>query len=858
MLDPRIGVAPYRETKALSRCKPEDLAEVSLLDVAGLKEQMGTRWQTDAHFVAYSMPGEEAWPRLAKSCMRDILQDGGKVESQLVVLDFDNPDHEPWGDVHKPEQLFDRLIELVSQGVALAGQWRCLYTTRSGARLIYVLDQPLTVAELEPVHRRAVKIFRDHGLMIDPSCSDWTRMFRCPQVVRDGIKTWEQSYFQMVWQEEEVVPVSELPPLGEQDLRPRYASEAEFTRECPDVSIVVQRVAECRAKAKARLKGREVFGPLLEGHEIAKPGARNVTLSRYIGSACGMLFGIEGITPEHVWALFYEPVSKLEPDSNTPDWQAVCWAMVQRYWGQEQAKAVAAEKKESLETERRADVFASIWEAVKTWCRAPELYRSSEEAYEWISQHAVAILDESYRVLRWDGYYDERDVSLHQLPARIREIKMQDLIPLTKMSGKAITNRTGSEIIAEHGTFCSMLEGRAVGEGITIDQGGKMIRPLFRRKTNDELPPMWNQELHDLWCDIFGERFVVDHLNRWLAWAPAIDQGPIAALVIVGPPGIGKKLLAQGLAEVFTSEICASGRVFGRFRSQLLESPVIHVDEGFDDTVDRGDLSTVPDTFRRLVGGDPQSIEVKFRSPITVRVPYRILVTANNSVVLQQIAGKRDLSAGDQRALAQRTLFVQVPHAAIDYFSKRGGLAKTQGWIRGDAGQGSDYVIARHIKHLYETRPRTMPHDRFLVSGNSESELVRSLATRSGSAPFVIETIIQLIEGSHRMNEGILVTDRQAFLTTASVVEHMRRTMPAIKIDHRMVRLTFDSLTAPEHWISIPAQERASRFLGKRTEMDTVSLLREAVEHGFPHTRLRKIVATRFGDSVVANIGNRS
>lgn len=824
--------------------------DVSLMEVLPLGEALETAWSTDAHCVSYCVEGEDAWPRLNKPVLKDIIQQGRRVLCSILIFDYDNEDHGPWTQ-GSLEAFLAKLEELATSGFSLATSWAALYTTRGGARLVYQLEEPISAPEAEARHRGVVSEFKKRGIFLDQSCSDWTRLFRLPKVLRDGSRTWESEFFFLEMQLDNRIPATSLPLLGEIDLKPKYAPEIEFDRPKPSHSEIPELLGKVYHDSKRRLRGRECFGTLFEDRPLASKGARDTTIQSYVGQACAMVFGIEDHSPETVYALFYEAVQKLQPDEQTPDWTEVLWRAVLNYWGREEARARTLKANAKHAEERQKDLLGSIISGMQTWDHSPELRGQRDVAGAYVIERCIAVLKNEYYVLRPDGFYDTISIQKDQIPARIRELQMEDLIPIEQMKGKVLTPRSAQEIITQQGKFFRTLEARFGTEGGTY-VSDRFVLPLFRRKTVEELPAEFSPAVHDWLCGVFGKHKVDTILYPWLQWAPAIEQGPLPALFILGPAGIGKKLLAQGLGEVFSAEKVASGRVFGRFREQLLESPVVHVDEGFDDTVDHGSLGTIPDTFRRLVSGDPQSVDLKFRSPVTVYNPYRVLVTANNDRVCQQVAGKRDLSVQDQGALAQRMIVLNAPMSSENWLEARGGLSHTHGWIRSDAGEAGVYTIAKHIQHLYQNRPRTLPTGRFLMGGNAIDAVIKMLSTRSGAAPYVIQAIVAMVEASGAGISGCFVSPTEIMVTCDAIVAHIRNSSFRVgDVDHRRARQVIEAIKLQGMPDGTRLEIRDSGAVAPQSyhRIDPAILYREAEEHGFRCSRLRKICEAKYGAS---------
>lgn len=144
-------------------------------------------WNYDAHFVTYDVRGtEEGFPRLRKNCavVDELRAMGLDVVQTMFAFDYDNPEHAAW----TPEGLvtFKQRVEDAVLVNPLMGAWRIFYTTKHGARFVYLLAEPVPVGpESEAMHRSLLRAWGQRGITLDPACSDWTRMFRLPNVVRE-------------------------------------------------------------------------------------------------------------------------------------------------------------------------------------------------------------------------------------------------------------------------------------------------------------------------------------------------------------------------------------------------------------------------------------------------------------------------------------------------------------------------------------------------------------------------------------------------------------------------------------------------------------------------------------------------
>lgn len=147
-----------------------------------LEEALERRWSSDAHFAAYSAAAQPR--RLARPEALQAMAERGGIPMVLAVFDLDAPDHqatEAW---------------VVGQEGGLEAARRAhpglfAYRTRGGYRLVWRLGTPMVLRSNDCAarwrhryHRWCCYLARAFGLVADPSCADWTRLYRLPHATR--------------------------------------------------------------------------------------------------------------------------------------------------------------------------------------------------------------------------------------------------------------------------------------------------------------------------------------------------------------------------------------------------------------------------------------------------------------------------------------------------------------------------------------------------------------------------------------------------------------------------------------------------------------------------------------------------
>jgi len=866
---PLIGVMPEKTMQGAN-----DLSdEVSALTVLPFEEALSTPWSTDAHFVTYLVRAkghdEKTLVRCNKALLPKIRMAGGELVTSLLVLDYDNPDHAAWTDESKGT--FLSRLQDVADAWPMAWDWAALYTTRHGARFVYVLDTPVPVDEAEAHHRWLVQQFRSRDIAIDPTCSDWTRCFRLPFVVRTGTRTWEEE-FEFLQQYDRRLAVADLGMADRIKTVTQYAAIPAFDHPKPDPSAVTILLEEPNPEsgrivqtawiktAKARLKSRDCYGCLFEHKPLAERGARDATLHRHIGQAIGLLYNVEDTTPQHIYALFLDPVQQLEPDSGTSDWTDVLWDQVGRLWSKEEAKQAAEKSKADQEIDDAVELIDKVLHGMRGWCRDHRLHGDKETALAFVARRLIASLNHNYVVMAPNGRYDSHLLLASQVVPRIRALGMDKIIAVRtqREDGMGWKESPLSSILSDHATIVGSARSQPQIEGGYIEDidgpDAQLIVPSFRR--NDALGGLYDKDV-DTWLRMFfGADY--DRAAHWLAWSIAFEEGPICALSICGDPGVGKKLLVKGLSECLASPSMADAAdLVGDHQYGLLESPFLIVNEGWP----RPRSGKHPaDQFRALVSGDPMRVQRKFLAPVTCYNPARIIFTANNLDVVRLLTKDRELSPQDREALAIRLLHFNVGSEAATWLRAQGGTRFTgspgRRWVSGDAGQESDYIVARHLLWLYENRKGPVG-SRLLVEGNSNDDLLFEMRTGSGSSPLVIEIIIQLLE-RQMPSDGLAVVDGKIWVLSSAVVGHYRQHMAGIlkePLTTQKVGNVFRGLMKRESGAPTVLKGREAQGRKRWHEIDAKLLLSVAQRDGWKCQKLEQIVADQEQIEVAAERG---
>lgn len=864
-----LGILPDKYVNGIKEYK--DLTTVPLAGMEAM-QALCTQFTTDAHCITYEMYyGSEAIaPRRVNKPALSWLRDAGyDVKTTTIMVDYDRPGHEAW--TAEAREAFERsLLEAADAEFDLTIRWSFFYYTKGGARFGYVLSEPISVELAEGVMRGIARDFAAYGIITDPVL-DWTRLYRLPQVMRDGVPTWTEGYYEMLVQEGVTLDPYSITP-GATAITHQYAAVEELSLPQPDPQWSLQALHEINpdsgreiltywAKAaKKALSGRDCYEILFREAPLAARGNRNSEIQRLVGEAIAVLHGagLRGTSPELIYALFYQALQQLnarDPDE-AEDFTATGWRAVLSYWAKESAKVQHEKEEDAKRTEHIAkeqtSLLGSLLQGMRSWCDAPELMKDDQSAYWWIQNKLIlGVQGGTYHVLQPDGFYTTDNVTGPNLISKIRQLGMDRLMPVTELNQKGEqVFMHWSKVVNIYATqiprvSCMMRGPKAIVSQLGNESEQDLILPINFRSMI--LVPQYSPRV-DAWIWQFGGDNY-DLLTNWLGQALAFEEGPIAALSIKGEPGCGKKMLAVGLSECLQYPIYATSAEFAGFGDMLLRTPLMVINEGIHRAQGGQD---VPDMFRSLVSGDPVRVRPMYKPPMMVSNPLRIMITANNTDVVGELVGDRDLSPEDRRAIAERIVHIEVPRGCSAWLRAKGGLNYTRGWIRSDNGTPGTYELACHILHLYATRTPVPAGNRYLTEGNIQDRLVLSMVTRGGTAPLVIECLIKMINTVPK-KYGFTIYDNRVFATSQGVVEYFRdfvatsvrkgdiSVATVSKVLRGLQAVTEDAYAGGVRTLPTPD---GGKMRARWREVDVQTLYQEAVEFGYRCPQLEAL-ATR-------------
>jgi hypothetical protein len=268
------------------------------------------------------------------------------------------------------------------------------------------------------------------------------------------------------------------------------------------------------------------------------------------------------------------------------------------------------------------------------------------------------------------------------------------------------------EILQSHCTVARHLQANMTVEDSYYDEKTQtFVEAACRRRP---IIPKEDPTIHE-WMTLLGG----DHAQTLLDWVATLTDlsRQTCAVYIVGRPGDGKTMFAEGLARIYTTGAPTElESALSNFNEALLDCPIVFGDEKIPSMVgDSGDI-------RQIIGSNSRKLKRKHKAEADLIGALRLILAANNDTLLMF---DENLSAWDQQAVAQRFLYITPSPQCGEYLRKLGGRMGTKDWVSGDR-------IAAHALWLRDNR-KVKAGDRFLVEADS-SALSRMLAT-SGKWP---------------------------------------------------------------------------------------------------------------------------
>ncbi|CAK0753830.1 hypothetical protein CCP3SC1AL1_2030004 [Gammaproteobacteria bacterium] len=843
----KIGTLIHKNTRGIKNINGPHLDtdgkpfEPVQMDCMELAEAIHTHHKTDKFFTCYTVGGLNNWPRLSKQSLASV-EELVPVTMSCFAFDWDVPEHKPWTVEAFADffALFDNLTDPHLKS------WRYAYTSRHGARVVYTLSTPVSTKDGEQYIATLYTKFKDAGLHMDENCKDWTRLFRCPNVVRDGIDTSTEEFYLYNEQDTDLSltglhksTTKVIPTIKSYDnLRTGQPTQ-------DDVDAILfepgsqgrEKQSEFIKAAKAILKHCSFYESLFkDGIPLAGRGNRNDAIMKSTGTAIPLIIKrMNYATPVHVYALFYNTVLEMEQDQ---DWLGHLWNAILSIWPVEIEKFNQLSIEKAKEEEEAIREREKIAKGMSMWCDNPALLEDDTRDL-FVERHLLANFGKFFYPVMPDGGYSPHCISKDQLISHIRTTPHLSKIIQTSETGqmgklvdvpdRALHNRyaipVNEVIYVPQPSRGGHIEGNI--------EGCRTLKlPMYRR--NPRLVPAYSECVDEWLAAMFAGNY--ERAVDWLANALAFEEGCICALSITAPPGIGKKLLVEGLAECLENPMFATGKdVSSDFNGTMGKTPFLAINEEWPKK--NGESSQ--EQFKSMTGGDKQRIRDLYKPAALVSNPMRLIMTANNHDIIRTLLDK-DMTPSDREAVGQRLLHFDLDGEAAAWLEARGGNAFTgkagARWIAGSPVP-SNFIVAKHFLHLHAMRIKQEGgfSGRFLVEGNcskNSSFMIHQIVQKDTTAA-VITAMTNLIEAKCARKSYTLDDSTGAvYVTINSILDELKVSdMP----------MTYGKVSQVIRTVTVTQNPVLFNYL-EHHQIDCETLLIHASRAGRETPELRKLV----------------
>lgn len=522
---------------------------------------------------------------------------------------------------------------------------------------------------------------------------------------------------------------------------------------------------------------RELIAKMLKGSILAEPGGvngsrgRDSTLQSLTGALVWSL--PDDVPTEAMLELLRPSVLQMEPPepgSRFETWLEFAEDMIGRA---RERKAVSEASRKAFADNVRAGFAQESAKIADTYAaplvegEAPAepqafagMYTQADLA-KWGGEQGVSSLDEFAR--RWiiqkgtsfyvfvEGRYRTPLIDKELAVSLQRDLSRAPIALQREDKHGKLTLRTPADLCDEHSTVARKVEASLCLQNSYYDPYSQTFFESVCPLRN--LVPREHPEIQR-WLELLGGEHA-GKLIDWVASVMRLDRQS-CAIYLDGPKSVGKTLLANGLARLWTPGSPAElDRVLEGFNESLVRCPLVFADESLPKR------AGITAELRRFIGSTSRSLNRKFLPVVNLDGAVRVVIAGNNDRLLET---GEELSVNDLDAVAGRFLHIVAPKSAADYLVALGGPPHVGRWITSD-------MLAEHALHLRNVRD--IDEDgRFLVEGEG-SAFHDHLATSSGMAGLVCEWLVRYLAAANetQKNHLLLVGEGEILVNTEALAK---------------------------------------------------------------------------------------
>ena len=660
----------------------EDPPEAPVVQADTLERMLSNDYDYEAFTAGYVIADqdgtfEQKMPRLSKEALETIRAWGGDVFMHAAFIDLDRVPHEPWATATDARSAVSALVKVLPDAV--------IYATSRGLRVVFRLRRivrtndwtAIAICAIEHV-RKAVTASGIVGLELDETCKEWTRLARLPKIKRDGKSTASSCFIHMpdpwpAWYpgHDDIKSAAERVDARTEDLVSANKEEQPSTK--PEVDdeffLWFRRITkyDCPDGFATQFKA------ILEGKPFYQPGQRDSETMSVVGMIVKMYAVRNNAppTPSQVYGLLFDSVAG---STGTPPHEALAatWGQIIRMVAREHAKAEerVSEAKSQIEAARSANPMI-LYTNKTRYVWHPDLSSYGEATTNDQTLMADMMREHPHLVLGEKGKIKPLHHILREYGVRISTVRR-------------VLGMRGSRLVVEDGSAYKILE-----EGFGTLRAVDPVNHLDVERYFEAIQQGAGKEDFDRMMD-------------WICTCTQFEHAT-TAIFLQGPPGCGKSMLVEALTRIFGAKADFQ-KVMGRFNASLLNTGLIHLDEGSDDADGHDSGASAANKFRTIVGGGSLAIEMKGVDPIDVVGNYRVIITANNRNPLP-VSNTHTLD--DFNAIAQRVLYVHLGNEPKQWLEQNDGKKITGDWVdRVDPETGTrrSGKLVEHIAWIIKNR----------------------------------------------------------------------------------------------------------------------------------------------------------